>query len=887
MASGRATLWRFFLAASLLAAAHAGAARDRATGRDFEIPDVAYTRPLADIRPAPCLPSSSRICEGGQPGPFDTLKGGYPMSVAGLGIPLGGIGAGSFMINQSGTFGPWDFGGSQNDKWEIRALPQAAFHIREQFGEAPATVRTLAAPGPQVRGAAGPVPGRSWASPLAGWRPLKPGEATYSALYPFGWMRYHAFRSDVSMRFFSPIVAGEDRRSSLPVAYFDIRIANPTSQAGTFSVMFTMPNVGGHEGRTPATVRTGLSSRAFVDRARGITGVTLGADDPANTPDAHASEWTLAARPRAGQTISFTPSWNASGDGGDVYAPFARDGRLGDAPLDTSHSAGAISVTVRLRPSEVTTIPFVLAWDFPHVAFNKNQIVWMRRYTNFYGARETPQNDYVKGSYPFHQSRAIATDAMVGHDAALKAVEAWWRPIAIEPAYPKVLRTAALNQLSQLAFNNSFWEGGLISSTVKPTLGARSGMSKPGMHLFGTVDSAAGGNTGNSIDVNAYNYLPYNLLFPQLEKDRLRAFAEASSATTDWSDAIVNMVDGPFSAYRTFPKCTPYGLSFIDVPAKLIFRWYAAWKVSQDAEFLRFTYPAMRRALACLQGTIPADRHLPTSLSMAIQTGAAERRPTKFDIAKLTKFSFANTFNAIPTAGIDAYSSQLYLLALEATIDAGRRIGADPHDLGELRAALPLARAEYETTFWDQGNRFYRYTPGPRPEQVTTLLDTFFAQHVAESLGLPDLVDLEHYRTQLSTTYARFMAWRDPEGRPIGAPTLLAGEGVAEWPYVGVVGSMQEEHVITGANFLVAATYVAAGRRFGDLDLRAKGLAMGEAVATQIWGDNANGFAFNAPEMWYRDDPRSYVYPAYERPLAIWALLDAIKPLRRLTAAGR
>ena len=54
------------------------------------------------------------------------------MAQPGLGIPLGGLGAGSFMINQAGTFGPWNMGGSTNSNYEKRILPQAAIHIREQ-----------------------------------------------------------------------------------------------------------------------------------------------------------------------------------------------------------------------------------------------------------------------------------------------------------------------------------------------------------------------------------------------------------------------------------------------------------------------------------------------------------------------------------------------------------------------------------------------------------------------------------------------------------------------------------------------------------------------------------------------------------------------------------
>ncbi len=62
--------------------------------------------------------------------------------------------------------------------------------------------------------------------------------------------------------------------------------------------MFTWPNVAESvDGRSPDPVRTGLSDSAATDRGTGVTSVTLAADDPSNTPDAYASEWTIAARP--------------------------------------------------------------------------------------------------------------------------------------------------------------------------------------------------------------------------------------------------------------------------------------------------------------------------------------------------------------------------------------------------------------------------------------------------------------------------------------------------------------------------------------------------------------------------------------------------------------
>ncbi len=173
-----------------------------------------------------------------------------------------------------------------------------------------------------------------------------------------------------------------------------------------------MPNAPDHVGTTPASVRTGFADTYEQNKATGVNAVTMSADSPSNTPDAQNSSWTIAAKPTSGQHVTYTTSWNANGDGSDVYAPFTSTGNLPDKPLDASNSAGAIDVSATLKPGQTTTVSFALSWDFPQVGYSNNQTIWMRRYTDFYGAKETAQNSYVAGSYPGHQSFNIADDAL-------------------------------------------------------------------------------------------------------------------------------------------------------------------------------------------------------------------------------------------------------------------------------------------------------------------------------------------------------------------------------------------------------------------------------------------------------------------------------------------
>ncbi len=750
--------------------------------------------------------------------------------------------------------------------------------MREQIGSASPTVRTLATKGPTNIGSDGQVRQRSWGSPLPAWHELQPGEGSYAALYPFGWMSYTPFQTDVSMRFFSPIVAREDRRTSLPVAYFDVRIANHTDEPATVSTMFTMPNAPAHvagtntDGSAPAgppSVRTGLNSR-YSERD-GVTAVTLSADDPANTPDAAQSEWTIAAKPGPGQKVSYVTSWSADGDGSDIYTPFSTSGGLPNAALGASASAGAVAVSAKLKPGEVTTIPFALAWDFPQVGFDDNQTIWMRRYTNFYGARETATNDYVAGSYPFHQSSTIARDALVEHDANLAAVLGWWQPIATESAYPKVLRTAALNQLHQLVFNNSFWEGGLVSNTVVPTgftsagPGNRLGASHPGSHLFGIQDTGAGGisGLGQTDDIQSYAYRGYFLLFPNLQRDRLAASIEATGLTVNGNAPDLytssrnpfilwgNPLDSPLQGGTDSRPPKPGETQWLDSPGKFMFEWYAFSKLTGDDGFLRLAYPAMKAEIAFLQGTIPAGAHLPLDPEM-----------------------FANIYNVVPQEGFGLYNSQLYLLALEIGIAAGTQLGDDAAYIDKLKDDLAKAKAEFELLLWNPAQGYYRFTTAGLNADAL-FIDAFFAQHLAQQIGLPDLLDVDHYKTHLTRNYPAFRRY-DAEGEPTGAPMLVQPAGLespdgwfpleASWAWVGT-------------DYVAAADYFAAGTRFELPQLRSYAIELASAVASEVWLDEPNGFAFDPPCGYVADDPTIYAYPAYSQAMGIWDLIDAIKPI--------
>ncbi len=798
-------------------------------GDYFPIPAAALVRPLGVIPDNPATQTNN---------PQDP-KDKY---VAGRGIPLGGLGAGSFMYNQSGTFGPWEF---RTGLHEERILNSAAFHVREQLAGGTASVLTLATDHPLGK-------------LLSAWRTLQPGDGTYAALYPFGWTTYTPFASDISMRFWSPIVAEDDQHSSLPVAYFDVRLANHTGKDDNLSVMFTFPNAPLCISGPRSCTRVGLTNHVQTS-GNGITGVTMSASDPSNVTDAQNTEWTIATRAQPGMNVSYTTSWDDGTDGSAIYNYFTNNGKLNDGVLEPSNSASAIAVSLLLHPNEVKTISFALAWDFPQVVFgdlNGLHTTWMKRYTAYFGAKETVTNDYIAGSYPFHQGFTLASSALNDEDTALKAVANWWDRIANEPAYPLWLRQAALNELYFDAFGSSFWEAGLVENTLPLKAGdTRVGAQIPGTHLFFNIETPIY-RFAESYDVRAYDNRQWLLLFPDIERDVQRAWTEmilkdpAGHAPHD-----AGLIDlSPYIVWDGDTYNNPK--NWLDLPIKYLFQVWEYMHFSGDKEFLRYAYPAMLHSYQFVALRIPQGQALP--LDNGID----------------------NTYDSWGLHGITSYVGGLWILGqevMQAATQQALTMGikdASPTLLAQLSANLPKSRAAFEQALWDPQHNYYRISTQDREYGDGVMADAMFAQHVAEVLNLPDIVsNPDHLHSHLLTSYSYLVTpWHDTQGHPLGA-----ANGVNSDKSEIQTGQNEAQEVWTGVSYFYAATQYQDGQRFHDATMLKNALDTASGIAQQTYTVADNGYTFNTPEAWMITNTQSYRALEYMRARAIWELLLAIK----------
>ncbi len=528
----------------------------------------------------------------------------------------------------------------------------------------------------------------------------------------------------------------------------------------------------------------------------------------------------------------------------------------------------------------------------------------MRRYTAFLGGQTTSNNAYVAGSYPFKQGFTIAKKELARYDNSLAAVESWWNPIALNTAVPAWLRKASLNELYHMTFNGALWESGLVSTNLAGSVtngnSPRWGTDIPGTHIYYHRDGGNGGTPQNEMDMDSAGWLAFSKLFRGMERGFILPYLQgirqnplgigrtAQQTTTGNGPYITATMSHQGQTVNTPPVmgvapagsdlgalfAATGGDSFRDCPHKLIFRTYGLIKFYNDDDLLKYAYPMMLRALTYSQFFRPTGSHLPMD--------PPSNNPP-------------NTIDQSPVDGHGIYNCGLYLLSLQIMSTITAKAGS--LGVAEATAAqqtaidteLGLAKAEFETVFWNPTTGRYRYCDGiggiqgktgviqgivkPVPAPDAIWFESFAGQCIAMELGLPDLINLDHARTHLNNTLDQVLRFRDPQGRLMGAPTIML-------PDFSVYSSGSEvNEILPGVVFYAAAGAYRIGKRFGDNNIMTKALQMGEGCAIRIYDDLDGGLAFNSPESWFINDSTVTRFPAYTRTRSVFSLYDAVSTI--------
>ncbi|NJO73619.1 MAG: bile acid beta-glucosidase [Leptolyngbyaceae cyanobacterium RM1_406_9] len=766
------------------------------------------------------------------------------------GMPLGGFGAGCIGRSSRGDFNLWHIDGGEHT---FQSMPACQFSVFEQAEGQSAGAYALCTQVPEDGSLS------AWQ-----WYPDQvEGSATgeYHALYPQSWFVYqNVFRAALTCEQFSPIWAKNYQETSYPIAIFEWTAHNPTDQPLTLSIMLTWHNMAGWFTNTLKSPevqvrddgspvyqyqpRLGESKGNFNQWKgdRPHIGCVMDQSDRQEEPQEGDGQWAIATLTHPDAEVFYNTRWNPAGDGSDLWQTFSQDGSLqivnDQTPAADGEQVGvAIAVRFTLAPGETRKIPFVLSWDFPVMEFAAG-VNYFRRYTDFFG--RTGRNAW-----------AIAQTALDSYPTWQQQIQTWQQPILDDPDLPDWFKMALFNELYDLTSGGTLWS----AASDRDPVGQFAVLECLDYRWY------------ESLDVRLYGSFALLMLWPELDKSVLRAFARAIPAADDTPRVIGYYytigAESPI-AIRKAENATPHDLGapnehpwektnytsyqdcnlWKDLGCDFVLQVYRDFVLtgSTDYEFLAECWPAIERAIAYLK-TFDLDND-----GIPENSGAPDQ-----------------TFDDWRLQGVSAYCGGLWIAALEAAIAIGQLLNkADPANLqspiSNLQSPIPnyhtwlaQSRPLYQEKLWN--GRYYRLDSGSGSDVV--MADQLCGQFYARLLGLPDVVPSDCVRSALKTIYKScFLKFHDGK---FGAANGVRPDGSPVNP--------KDTHpleVWTGINFGLAAFLVQMG-------MKNEAFQMTEAVVQQIY---QNGLQFRTPEA--ITSAGTFRASHYLRAMAIWLIYGVL-----------
>ncbi len=765
------------------------------------------------------------------------------------GMPLGGFGAGCIGRSSRGDFNLWHIDGGEHT---FQTIPACQFSVFESDGTCSQAYALCTQP-PEDKS-------------LAAWKWYPAGgedegdamnrvtTGTYHALYPRSWFVYeNVFQAQLTCEQFSPVWANNYQQTSYPVAVFLWTAHNPSDAPITLSIMLTWQNMVGwftnalkspevrvRDDGSPVyeyQPRLGESEGNYnqiVENSQyiGFELSRAGVKEPVKEGE---GQWCIATQKHPKVELFYHSRWNPVGKGEDLWQSFGIDGSLSNYIDDTSATEGeqigaALAVRFTLQPGETLEIPFVLAWDFPVTEFASG-INYYRRYTDFFG------RDGLN-------AWAIAS-TVSQYQSWRSQIQSWQQPILDREDLPNWFKMALFNELYNLTSGGTLWSA---ASEVDP------------IGQFAVLE-CLDYRWYESLDVRLYGSFALLMLFPELEKSVIRAFARAIPKSDDTPRVIgyylTIKAESPI-AVRKVAGATPHDLGapnehvwektnytsyqdcnlWKDLGCDFVLQVYRDFLFTgaDDIEFLADCWNAIVQTLDYVKSFDIDGDGIPEN------SGAPDQ-----------------TFDDWRLLGVSAYCGGLWLAALEAAIAisdiliTNRTEAENTEELRERKSVyeawLEQSRPIYEEKLWN--GQYYRLDSESGSDVV--MADQLCGQFYARLLGLPDIVPdvgtLSALQTVYNTCFLKF------HNGKFGAANGLRLDGSPENPK-----ATHPLEVWTGINFGLAAF-------LAQMEMKDEAFRLTQAVVQQIYD---NGLQFRTPEAITASG--TFRASTYLRAMAIWAI---------------
>ena len=669
--------------------------------------------------------------------------------------------------------------------------------------------------------------------PAWGWT-LPESAGTYHGLFPRAWQTFgpEVFGVGLVGEQLSPVIGGDLDASALPVGAFDWWVENPGPVPLTVGLMLTWqdPAADPTQPAPPGAWHETIESPH-------VGGVLLHA--AADGPTGLRGTFAIAASRAPGVTISTRSRFDALADT-EVWADFAADGRLEPAddrrPSGSGEAIGAaVAVTLVLDPGERRSVHFAIAWDLPMVEFGAGRR-WWKRYTRDWGR---------SGARAFD----LASHALEQAPAWRDAIEAWQRPVLESADRPDWYKAALFNELYFLVDGGTFWEAGEVD-------GPEPDRDDPGR--FALIE-CPDYPYYDSVDVDFYASFAILRLFPELEARGIRDLL-AAIPVDDPEQVTIDASGLP--AQRKIGGTVPHDVGGPDEdpfyrPNRYTFQDVSIWKDLGPKFVLQVWRDAVADPIggdALIRDAWPTVDAVLRRLSIHDRDG--DGLPEHDGLPD-------QTYDTWLMRGPSAYGGSLWLGAVAAAEAMARRLGRD-EDARRWEGWLERGQSAFDRRLWRDDH--YAYDDGGDASSSSVMADQLAGQWYADATGLGDLVPHERVEIALRTIHRlNVSAFADGS---MGAVNGMRVDGSID------TSSEQSQEVWVGTTYALAAFMI--GRGLAD---EGWATARGAAVVTY-----ERGLWFRTPEAYDRHG--NFRACLYLRPLAIWAIEEALERVRVGASAG-
>lgn len=716
------------------------------------------------------------------------------------GIALGGIGSGGIELRQDGVFHNWHIfnnepfaPGPRHPFYEDGLL---FFVVRYQVeGEHPRLKLLQIEAGYQVAAIE--------SHPAAYIFPWLSGveRIEYRAAFPFAWLRFHDSQMpfDVELEAFSPFIPHDVKDSSLPAVIFNFKIVSRSRKPVDVMLMASLRNSAGYDqpARTyRTTIGRGPDHRSLelgctdLDPASPACGtLALASLDPGST---HYAGWDhnhpyyeTCLRSRQLPDLDDTPARNT---------PDPQTGR----PRPASRCFATLAASRRLAPRSRFEHTFLFAWHFPNLYSEPRPGAPARLVGNYYNN--------------FFPAAAGVADYLRHNLAGLQARTRRFHDDFYASSAPACLLDQVNSHLN--TFVSSAW------------------LTRDG--TFGILEGLTGEKTWGllaTMDVALYGGVSHLMLFPELDRNMLRAHARLQADYGGINHTLTRNFD--------FPDAVDRSRGRLDLPAQFAILCLRNAFCCDDPDFLGEMWPHVRRALDYVLRERDANRD-----GLPDMTG------------------IMCSYDNFPMYGVSSYIGSLWLSALAHAVRAAQALG-DAQAEAKYAEVWKRAGASFQEKLWN-GKYFRLYNDDPPtavekaaggvgehdPVDEGCMTDQLIGQWCNHLTGLGDLVGraqrLSAYRAILEGSF-------DPQ----------YGLRNCHWPGDGWLHDVHPEWWVDQANTCWSGVELAFAAALLYDGLPRQALRLVENVDRRY---RALGLYFDHQEWGGH----------YYRPMAAWGLVNAL-----------